>query len=129
MLYHGGTSIHVVVQLIAPRKYSKIDKIKTTKCMGTSCIIFVITYSLSIELQNRQSTFPFRLIQLNLHCSVVRFLQHFYHPYQFAKNNYDTWFLKFQFKNTNCHWKMTRKIKDHNTVTNLECKMPIKLKT
>lgn len=129
MLYHGGTSIHVVVQLIAPRKYSKIDKIKTTKFMGTSSY-YICNNLQFIHRTAKQAVYlPFRLIQLNLHCSVVRFLQHFYHPYQFAKNNYDTWFLKFQFKNTNCHWKMTRKIKDHNTVTNLECKMSIKLKT
>lgn len=86
MLYHGGTSIHVVVQLIAPRKYSKIDKIKTTKCMGTS------SYYICNNLQFIHRTAK-QAVYLPLPPDPVKltlFLQHFYHPYQFAKNNYDT---------------------------------------
>lgn len=90
MLYHGGTSIHVVVQLIAPRKYSKIDKIKTTKCMGTSSY-YICNNLQFIHRTAKQAVYlplPPDPVELELLCCQV--LQHFYHPYQFAKNNYDT---------------------------------------
>lgn len=90
MLYHGGTSIHVVVQLIAPRKYSKIDKIKTTKCMGTSSY-YICNNLQFIHRTAKQAVYlplPPDPVKLTLLCCQV--FTAFLSSYQFAKNNYDT---------------------------------------